>query len=101
MPARRYNWPMRASTAFALALALLGLPASPALRYLAARPAPRHIVTISIVGTTDLHGLVFPRNGRGGLALLGGYVNNLREARRADGGAVVLVDAGDAFQGGI
>jgi 5'-nucleotidase len=53
------------------------------------------------VGTTDLHGFVFPRDGRGGLALLAGFVNNLRTARAADGGAVVLVDAGDTFQGGI
>lgn len=44
---------------------------------------------------------MFPRNDRGGLALLAGYVNNLRAAREADGGAVVLVDAGDTFQGGI
>ena len=58
-------------------------------------------VTLSIVGTTDLHGRVFPNDGRGGLALLGGYLRNLREARAADGGAVLLLDAGDTFQGGI
>ena len=39
------------------------------------------------------------RNGRGGLALLGGYVKNLRAARARDGGAVLLIDAGDMFQG--
>ena len=38
-------------------------------------------VTLSIVGTTDLHGRVFPRDGHGGLALLGGYLRNLRAAR--------------------
>lgn len=59
------------------------------------------LVTLSIVGTNDLHGAVFPRNGRGGLALLGGYVNNLRAARAADGGAVLLLDAGDTFQGTV
>jgi 2',3'-cyclic-nucleotide 2'-phosphodiesterase (5'-nucleotidase family) len=58
-------------------------------------------ITLSIVGTTDLHGFVFPRGDRDGLALLGGYVKNLREARRADGGAVLLLDAGDTYQGGI
>ena len=58
-------------------------------------------LTVSIVGTNDLHGYVFPFNGRGGLELLGGYVRNLRRARAADGGAVVLLDAGDTFQGGI
>ena len=63
--------------------------------------APAGRVTLSIVGTTDLHGRVFPSNGQGGLALLGGYLRNLRAARAADGGAVLLLDAGDTFQGGI
>ncbi len=58
-------------------------------------------VTLSIVGTTDLHGRVFPDDGQGGLALLGGYLRNLRAARAADGGAVLLLDAGDSFEGGI
>ena len=58
-------------------------------------------VKLSIVGTTDLHGRVFPREGRGGLALLGGYLRTLRSARAADGGGVLLLDAGDTFQGGI
>ena len=57
-------------------------------------------VTLSIVGTTDLHGRVFPTEGRGGLAQLGGYLRNLRAARASDG-AVLLLDAGDTFQGGI
>lgn len=59
----------------------------------------RPTVTLSVVGTNDLHGSVLPRDGHGGLALLAGYVANLRAAREADGGAVVLVDAGDMFQG--
>ena len=58
-------------------------------------------VTLSIVGTTDVHGRVFPRGGRGGVAQLGGYLRNLRAARERDGGAVLLLDAGDTFQGGI
>lgn len=58
-------------------------------------------VTLSIIGTTDLHGYAFDRDGRGGLAILGGYVKNLRHARAADGGAVLLIDAGDTYQGGI
>ena len=70
------------------------------------RPAPdvsdtTGRVTLSIVGTTDLHGRVFPRDGLGGLAQLGGYLRNLRAARSVDGGAVLLLDAGDTFQGGI
>ena len=57
------------------------------------------VATLSIVGTNDLHGGILPRDGRGGLALLGGYLKNLREARARDGGAVLLIDAGDMFQG--
>jgi len=77
--------------------------AGPALRTIfsgttAAQSAPAP-VTLSIVGTNDLHGGVLPRDGRGGLALLSGYVNNLRAARARDGGAVLLIDGGDMFQG--
>src|SRR5262245_56657627 len=72
----------------------------------AAAQAPRddaqpRSVTLSIVGTSDLHGEAFPRNGRGGLPLLAGYVNNLRAARVADSGAVLLIDSGDTYQGNI
>jgi 5'-nucleotidase len=56
---------------------------------------------LSIIGTTDLHGYYMERDGRGGLGVFGGYVKNLRAAREADGGAVLLLDAGDAFQGGV
>jgi 2',3'-cyclic-nucleotide 2'-phosphodiesterase (5'-nucleotidase family) len=56
-------------------------------------------VILSIVGTNDLHGGILQRGDRGGLALLGGYVGNLRAARARDGGAVLLIDAGDMFQG--
>jgi len=59
------------------------------------------LVTLSIIGTSDLHGEAFPRNGRGGLPLFAGYVNNLRAVRSADGGAVLLIDSGDTFQGNI
>jgi 5'-nucleotidase len=50
-------------------------------------------VTISIVGTNDLHGHIeaLPR--------LGGYLANLRGARARDGGGVILLDGGDMFQG--
>jgi 5'-nucleotidase len=58
-------------------------------------------ITLSLVGTTDLHGQVFSANGRGGLALLGGYLENLRAARATDGGAVLLFDSGDTFLDGI
>lgn len=48
--------------------------------------------TVTIVGTNDLHGRVHA------LPLLGGYVSRLRTLREKDGG-VLLVDAGDMFQG--
>jgi 2',3'-cyclic-nucleotide 2'-phosphodiesterase (5'-nucleotidase family) len=50
-------------------------------------------VTLTIIGTNDLHGALAR------LPLLGGFIANLRAARAADGGGVVLVDAGDMFQG--
>jgi 5'-nucleotidase len=50
---------------------------------------------LSVVGTNDLHGRI------ASLPALGGYLANLREARARDGGAVVLLDAGDMFQGTI
>jgi 2',3'-cyclic-nucleotide 2'-phosphodiesterase (5'-nucleotidase family) len=50
-------------------------------------------VVISVVATTDLHGHVES------LPWLAGHLANLRAARAAGGGAVVLVDAGDMFQG--
>jgi 5'-nucleotidase len=69
---------------------------------LSARPAAADDITLSIVGTNDLHGRLFTDDaGRGGLTVLGGFVDNLRAARAADGGAVLVLDAGDTFQGGI
>jgi 2',3'-cyclic-nucleotide 2'-phosphodiesterase (5'-nucleotidase family) len=56
-------------------------------------------IVISVVATTDLHGGVLRRGERGGLALLGGYVRNVRAARTRDGGGTLLVDSGDMFQG--
>lgn len=68
----------------------------------AAKPPPPHdqppqkrrgTITLSIVGTNDLHGAIDR------LPILAGYLRNLRAARAADGGEVLLVDAGDMFQG--
>jgi 5'-nucleotidase len=75
------------------------VPAGPALgdgkwHAVAPQPATRHKpVTISIVGTNDLHGALER------LPIFAGFVANLRAARAADGGGVVLVDGGDMFQG--
>lgn len=60
------------------------------------RPVPQRkagTVTLSILGTNDLHGALER------LPVLAGYVANLRAARSADGGGVLLIDAGDMFQG--
>lgn len=62
-------------------------------------PQPAAIVHLSIVGTNDVHGMLNGEPGRAGLAGLSGYVNALRAARKADGGAVLLIDAGDMWQG--
>ena len=58
-------------------------------------------VIISVLGTNDVHGSLLPVDGNRGLALLGGYVRNLRQVREQDGGAVLLIDAGDMWQGTI
>jgi 2',3'-cyclic-nucleotide 2'-phosphodiesterase (5'-nucleotidase family) len=84
-----------------LALAFLCLAAATDLPNLRAQPGQSPTVTLSIVGTSDLHGAAFPRNGIGGLPLLAAYLNNLRAARAAEGGAVLLVDSGDMFQGTV
>src|ERR1051325_5142918 len=78
-------------------------PAVPAAPYqgggrghAAAKPPaspPTKPVTLSIMGTNDLHGALER------LPLLAGYLANVRAARAADGGGVVLVDGGDLFQG--
>jgi 2',3'-cyclic-nucleotide 2'-phosphodiesterase (5'-nucleotidase family) len=62
-------------------------------------PSASATFTLSIIATTDLHGGVIQRGERGGLALLGGYLRNVRAARFSDRGAVLLVDSGDMFQG--
>ena len=82
-------------------LALVCLAAAARASWLPAAPGEPALVTLSIVGTSDLHGAALPRNGAGGLALLSGYVNNLRAARAADGGAVLLIDSGDTFLGDV
>jgi len=56
-------------------------------------------LTLSLVSTNDVHGGILPENGQAGLALFSGYLKNLRAARARDGGAVLLLDAGDMWQG--
>jgi 5'-nucleotidase len=80
-------------------LALIALAAASSGGWKGQTPDGAPAATLSIVGTNDLHGAVAPRDGRGGLATFAGFVENLRQARARDGGAVLLVDAGDMFQG--
>jgi 2',3'-cyclic-nucleotide 2'-phosphodiesterase (5'-nucleotidase family) len=56
-------------------------------------PTESPFATISIIATTDLHGQL------DALPRLGGYLHVLRDLRGKDGGAVLLVDAGDMWQG--
>lgn len=66
--------------------------------WLSACTAPNQFV-ITVVGTNDVHGELLPREGEGGLVTFSAYVNALRAARDQDGGAVILIDAGDMWQG--
>jgi len=58
-----------------------------------AAPAEPEPVPITILGTNDLHGHLEM------LPLLAGYVGRVRAIREATGGAVLLLDGGDLFQG--
>ncbi len=70
----------------------LSLSCTTAMRPTSSSSREAELVTISIIGTNDLHGHVRA------LPLLGGYLANLRRVRAEDG-AVVLLDGGDMFQG--
>ena len=89
------NTRMRASYRSAICLAALSLVASStqAADGGAGAPGDEAPVTISIVGTNDLHGA------HRGAAPPRRLPRNLRAARARDGGGVVLLDAGDMFQG--
>lgn len=65
---------------------------------LAACTAPSEFV-VTVIGTNDVHGELMPKPDRGGLVTVSGYVDAVRAARDEDGGAVLLIDAGDMWQG--
>ncbi len=69
-----------------------------AIAMLTACSAPSEFV-ITVVGTNDVHGALISKQENGGLVTLSGYVNAVRDARAEDGGAVLLIDAGDMWQG--
>ncbi len=68
------------------------LPAAPAAapQRAAALASP---MTISIIGTSDLHGALER------LPILAGFIDALRASYESRAGGVVLIDAGDMFQG--
>ena len=57
------------------------------------------LVVISVVGINDVHGELSSSPGRGGLTTLSGYVDALRALRAESEGGVLLIDAGDMWQG--
>lgn len=56
-------------------------------------------MTVSVLGTNDVHGQLLPAGERGGLVTISAYVGALRAARAEDNGLVLLIDAGDMWQG--
>ena len=77
-----------------LALVALGACARPPVATAPARAAAAPgTTTISILATTDIHGHLEA------LPWIAGHIRVLRDVRRADGGGVLLVDAGDMWQG--
>jgi 5'-nucleotidase len=46
-----------------------------------------------------VHGQLLPLRDRGGLVTISAYADALRDARVEDGGAVLVIDAGDMWQG--
>ncbi|HSK00917.1 MAG TPA: bifunctional UDP-sugar hydrolase/5'-nucleotidase [Kofleriaceae bacterium] len=71
-------------------------PTPPVVTAPAPAPAPQlapRKVTLTIVGTNDVHGALER------LPIFAGFVANMRAARAADGGGVIVLDGGDMFQG--
>ncbi len=62
-------------------------------------PQQRDTMTLTIIGLNDVHGELQSKPGRGGLEGLSGFIDATRAARAADGGAVLVIDAGDMWQG--
>ena len=67
----------------------------------AVAPDTHDEVTISIIGTNDVHGALSANDSVGGIVTVSAYADALRRARAADGGAVLLIDAGDMWQGSL
>ncbi|MBL9017615.1 MAG: bifunctional metallophosphatase/5'-nucleotidase [Myxococcales bacterium] len=81
---------------WSIALCLAAACSSPPAKDTGPRLPPKQrpgTVTLTIIGTNDLHGALDR------LPWIAGYLVNLRAARAADGGGVILLDGGDMFQG--
>lgn len=78
-----------------LVMLTLAVLASCATQY----SARRDEFVLSVLGTNDVHGQLLPLRDRGGLVTISAYVGALRDARVEDGGAVLVIDAGDMWQG--
>jgi 5'-nucleotidase len=58
--------------------------------------APAEPIHLTLLGTNDVHGWVNGKDGQGGVAILSTYV---KKVRAENPGGVLLLDAGDLFQG--
>lgn len=65
----------------------------------APQPTDPDTIILTVIGTNDVHGEILPAENSGGLASFSGYVQAVRGTRANDGGAVLLIDAGDMWQG--
>jgi 5'-nucleotidase len=87
----RYNPAMRNLLIILIASAAIGGCAAPR--------SASDTVTITIIGLNDVHGEIAATGERGGLVSVSAYLAAVRALRERDGGAVLLIDAGDMWQG--
>jgi hypothetical protein len=85
----------RSAPALGTVAASAEVTASAPLRGHRAPPTAGRRVRSRSSARNDLHGRI------AALPLFGGYLRNLRAVRARDGGAVLLLDGGDLFQGTI
>lgn len=78
---------------------LIGLLAGLLVSACATTPTPPVSLTLTVIGSNDVHGELSARDGAGGLEIFAGFVQRIRDIRANDGGDVLLIDAGDMWQG--
>ena len=81
----------------------LYLPALILLTIAACAPTPPSSgpVRVTMLGMNDVHGELAAREDRGGLVTMSAYINAARQATAETGDAVLVIDAGDMWQGTI